>query len=308
MNDDIKLLDEIINLKDKKELLTRKFFWIYPFTNENIKSYYSIIDFQNKKVLCPTSSGDHILNALLKEPLNISSFDINPLAKYYVELKIAAIKTLSLEEFIMFFYNKKLSIHNHCLSKKIYTKFCDNLKGEYKIFWDYFFENYTRKHIFKSYLFSDDYLTLRGLLEVNSYLKEDNYYKLRNILNNQSVNYYDVNLSDLNSINDKFDIILLSNIPYFIENIFDKNALKHLRDNIIAISKENSKIVLNYFYDNLLYTSIDNIIYQDNEVSKYFPKEDFEYKFFESAFNTQFRKGLRLFYNYDAILISKDKK
>jgi len=307
MDEDIKLLDEIINLKDKKELLRRKFFWIYPFTNENIKSYYSIIDFQNKKVLCPTSSGDHILNALLKEPLNISSFDINPLAKYYVELKIAAIKTLSLEEFIMFFYNKKLSIHNHCLSKKIYTKFCDNLKGEYKIFWDYFFENYTRKQIFKSYLFSDDYLTLRGLLEVNSYLREDNYYKLRNILNNHIINYYDINLSNLYSLDDKFDIILLSNIPYFIENIYDINALKKLKDNLNAISKDNTKIVLNYFYDNLLYHSNKNLMYQEDEVSKYF--SNYEFKCFESAFNTQIAKGLRLFNNnHDAILISKDKK
>ena len=48
MKKDIMLLDETMNLKNIKDVKDRTFFWIYPFTNENIKAYYSYIDFKDK--------------------------------------------------------------------------------------------------------------------------------------------------------------------------------------------------------------------------------------------------------------------
>jgi len=308
MTKDIKFLDEIMNLRDRNEAQKKSFFWLYLFTNENIKAYYSYINFKDKDVLCVTSSGDHALNAILAGSKSISSFDINPLAKYFSELKIAAIKSLSLEEFILFFYDKKLFTYKYFFNKKTYNKFSNNLSGEYKEFWDYFFDKYNKKDIFNSYFISDDYLTLRGLLEVNTYLNEENYYKLRDILKNKTITYYDLNLKDLNSIEDKFDVLILSNVPAFLEKIYDKNILKSFKDVIVSVSKDNTKVVVNYFYDNQFYNS-DKIIYQDEEVAQFFSYENYEYKKIESAFNTQMRKGLRILStNYDAVLISKDKK
>lgn len=309
MTKDIKLLDEIMSYKNRKDVKDNRFFWIYPFTNENIKAYYSYIDFKDKDVLCITSSGDHIINALLAGANEVSGFDINPLAKYYSELKIAAIKSLTLEEFIMFFYDKKLLTYKYFFNKKIYKKFSNNLNGEYKEFWDYFFDKYNKKDIFYSYLISDDYLTLRGLLEVNTYLNEESYYKLRDILKNKIITYYDVNLKDLSTIDSKFDILILSNVAAFLERIYDKDILKSFKDVIGSISKDNTKVIVNYFYDVLLEHSYSKIIYQEDKVAKFFLDEEYEYKKFESAFNTQMRKGLRILStNYDAILISKDKK
>ena len=307
MTKDIEFLDEIMNLKDRKEAKKKGFFWLYPFTNENIKAYYSYINFKDKDVLCVTSSGDHAINAILSGAKNVSSFDINPLAKYYSELKIAAIKSLSLEEFIMFFYDKKLFTYKYFFNKKIYKRFSSNLKGEYKEFWDYFFDNYTKMDIFKSYLISEDYLSLRALFEVNPYLKEDNYYKLRELLKNKEVTYYDVSLKELNIINNRFDIVLLSNISAFLDN--DVESLKKLRASIDSVSNKNAKVVVNYFYDSLLEYSNNRIIYEQNLVSKYFDKKDYEYKSFESSHNAESSYGLRkLSSNYDMVLLTKNKK
>lgn len=309
VNKDIKLLNEIMSYKNRKDVKDNRFFWIYLFTNENIKKYYSYIDFKEKDVLCVTSSGDHTLNALLYGAKSVTSFDINPIAKYYSELKIAAIKTLSLEEFILFFYDKKLLTYKYFFNKKTYKKFSNNLQKEYKVFWDYFFNTYNKIDIFKSYLINDDYLTLKGLLEVNSYLNEENYYKLRDILNDKKITYYDLNLKDIDTINNKFDIILLSNLPAFLERIYDKDYLKNLKNTINIISRENAKVVVNYYYDNLLYGEYEAPIYNEKLVSDYFNVDEYEYKWFESAFNKQLNSGLRkLTNNYDKILLTKNKK
>ena len=97
---------KIMSFSSKKDLYNNYFCWIYPFTNENIKGYYELFDFEDKDILCVTSSGDHVINSIFKGAKNIDAFDQNILSKYYTELKIGAIKTLSLEEFINFFYFK----------------------------------------------------------------------------------------------------------------------------------------------------------------------------------------------------------
>lgn len=311
MNKDIIYLDKVMSLSDKKELLENNFCWLYPFTNENINGYYSEIDFLNKDLLTVTSSGDHILNAILLGAKNICGFDINPLAKYYAELKIAGIKALTLDEFIMFFYAKyRYNSKKMYLNKDIYLKKLRKfLNIEYKDFWDYFFNNYNMKQINKSYLFTDDYLNLKGLLNVNLYLNLTNYYKLKELLKNNNVTYVDMNLSNLKSLNRKFDIIVLSNIPTFLEDIYAKNSLKCLKKLLESLGKEDSKVVVNYFYNNLLYNYDDNIMYDRKKVSNYFNSEDYEYITFESSDSLSLNKTLRILgYREDKILVSKNKK
>lgn len=309
MNKEIEYLDKVINFRKKTDLYENRFFWIYPFTNENILGYYSNIDFSNKSVLSVTSSGDHIINAFLMGAKSVYAFDLNPLAKHYVELKIAAIKTLSLEEFILFFYNKSGILKKHFLNKGTYLKIRNSLDDKTKYFWDYLFQKYSKKDIVKSYLFTDDFLNIRALLKVNPYLNLTNYYKVREILNNKTVTYYDGNLSEIYLLKKKFDILILSNIPAFLNDIYDKNSLKRLKNLIEKISKENSRVVVNYYYNNLLSNYDYNIIYDNKKVRNYFTKDDYKYIFFESSHNMNLVKPLRvLSYREDKVLISKDKK
>ena len=298
---DIKYLEKVLNIKDKNELYQNYYCWIYPFTNENVKDCFKNIDLKNKNILTVTSSGDQALNLLLNTKENIDTFDSNPLSKYYVELKIAGIKTLSYEEFILFFYNNMLFKKNYYFDKKIYfNKIRKELKDDYLKFWDHLFNNYSIKTINKSYLFTTDYLILKKLIYVNDYMKEDNYYKLKETLLNKTINYYDLNINSLNKLDKKYDIIYLSNIIDSFSNDYDK-SFKSLNNNLNKISKDNT-IILAYLYDT--YDIYDkNEIYNKNNLSKYLKDYNYEYEFFNSTSNLGQNKILKfIFPSFDGVI------
>lgn len=308
MEEDIKLFNKIVNLQNKEDLYEHYFCWLYPFTNENISGYFDKINFKNKKVLTVTSSGDHVLNSLLLGADEVDAFDINPLAKYYSELKIAAVKSLDFNEFFLFFYNKKIFNKNKFfMDKKTYLdKICKNLNGNYRKFWDYVFEHYKSKELNDSFLFSKDYLELKGLMEANNYFNEYDYNRLKKILKDKPITYHDVNVKDLAGINKKFDIITLSNVPACIDDIFVVNALKYLKNILEQLKHDKTQIILNYFYYNLLCESPNKeiSIYNPYEVNKYFG--DYDYISFESSDNLELSKlSRKLSSKKDKVLILK---
>lgn len=89
------------NVFAKKETFDTNSF-VYKKTNERLQDMPDILE-NKKKVLCVIGSGDQVLNALLSEPEKIDAFDISIFPRYFLELKIAAIKTLTREEYISFF-------------------------------------------------------------------------------------------------------------------------------------------------------------------------------------------------------------
>jgi len=104
---------------------------IYTFTTENINGYIKYFDLQDKSLMTVGSSGDQILNAFFYGARDITLYDINPYAKYYIYLKIAAIVSLDYTEFQIFFfkyglqdyYNKKM------FDKVLFDKIKFNLKS-----------------------------------------------------------------------------------------------------------------------------------------------------------------------------------
>lgn len=308
MEKDIIYLDRVLSFKSAKDLYNNYFCWIYPFTNENISGYYSKINFKDKSVLSVIASGDHILNAFLMGANEVDAFDSNPLAKYYVELKIAAIKSLSLEEFILFLYNKSnFKISSYYLNKNVYLKVRNKLSGNYRIFWDYVFDNYTPKQLYKSYLFTDDFLDLPALVKANMYLKEDNYKKLKDILENKKVIYHDIMIQDIQNIDKVFDVVILSNVPAFLNSIYKSNYLKNFKELIEKIKFPNTKIIVSYLYSNLLeYGSSNDDIYNSDKLIEYFSHEDYEYIEFESSDTLASNRSLKkIFPKFDKVFVSK---
>lgn len=247
MDKDIKLLNRVISLK-YKELNKHYFSWLYPFTNENISEYYKCINFKNKDVLTTTSSGDHALNSILCGAKNIDTFDINPLAKYYSELKIAAIKTLSLEDFIKFLYKKGYFNNRYYLSKEAYNILKKELKDEYREFWDYFFSTYNSRRIYKSHLFTDDFLDLKKLKICNGYMNDKNYSLLRDKLKSIEINYHDISIENLSDIKKQFDVIILSNICAYLDFVYlnREDYMKDIKNILNNIKRKNSIVVLGY--------------------------------------------------------------
>ncbi|MBQ4031351.1 MAG: DUF3419 family protein [Bacilli bacterium] len=85
---------------------------VYPFTTENIAGYMDM-DLTGKKIITVTGSGDHIINAILKGCNDITTFDINPLTKEFMELKLEKIKELSLDEYLEYFSNLDEDKYNY---------------------------------------------------------------------------------------------------------------------------------------------------------------------------------------------------
>ena len=248
---------------------------IYPFTNENLFEYYNK-NLENKRVISVTSSGDHILNALIYGAKDIDAFDINPLAKYFSELKIAAIKALSYDEFLMFFYSKNIFTNIFFLNKKIYNKVKEYLTQNNRLFWDYIFTNYNINKVKNSFLFSDDYLKINNLIKANKYLEKENFLKLKYILLDKKITYYDINLNNLHLLHKKYDIIILSNI---LASIDDINKLKKYRDILKTISSDNNIVILCYLYSDILANEKKEGVYSSDLINELFP--ELEYLTFE---------------------------
>ena len=85
---------------------------IYPFTTENIAGYMDM-DLTNKRIITVTGSSDHIINAILRGCNDITTFDINPLTKEFMDLKLKMIRELSLKEFINYFSNLDKDKYNY---------------------------------------------------------------------------------------------------------------------------------------------------------------------------------------------------
>ena len=113
---------------------------VYLFTNDNPEDILSNMNL-NGKLISVTGSFDHQLNAILMGAKNITSFDINNIAKYFAELKLQAIKHLSYEEFMDFYKIRKRigkkfkcdAIFNN-LDKNVVYKLCNDM--DYSLLFD----------------------------------------------------------------------------------------------------------------------------------------------------------------------------
>lgn len=224
---------------------------IYTFTTENISGYIDYFDFNNKSLLTVGSSGDQILNAFYNGARDITLFDINEYAKYYVYLKVSAVLSLSYNEFKAFFFKHTISPfkqNEFMFSKEIYIKIKDNLRifdYESYLFFDELFSLYDGNKI-RDRLFDDDEdrnIIIKGF---NKYLKdEDSYNRLKSIIKKISFKYICGNIFE-NEINGKFDNIFLSNLC----TITNLEKLKNLLEKIDKNNLNNKgNILFGYLWD-----------------------------------------------------------
>ena len=247
---------------DGKFYYNGEFSRIYSFTTENVAGYIDYFDFDNKSLLTVGSSGDQILNAFYNGARDITLFDINEYAKYYVYLKIAAILSLSYQEFILFFFKYDVSPfkeNKYMFSKEIFSKIKDNLRifdYESYLFFDELISLYDGK-IIRDRLFDDDEDRKIVIKGINKYLKdEESYNKLKSIIKKINFKYIYGNIFEDN-INSKFDNIFLSNLCSItnLENL--KKLLQKLNKN--NLNCEGS-ILLGYLWN----TSYNNDSYKDD--------------------------------------------
>ena len=257
---------------------------IYPFTTENIAGYIDYFDFDDKSLLTVGSSGDQILNAFYNGARDITLFDINEYAKYYVYLKIAAILSLSYKEFKAFFFRHGLTPfvrNHHMFSPELYEKIKGNLRlldYESFLFFDELFSLYDPTKI-RERMFDDDEdrnVVIKGM---NKYLKdEESYNKLQAIIRKISFRYINGNIFE-EDVNGKFDNIFLSNLCTVANLEQLKSLLQKLDRNNL---NSGGSIQLGYLWN----ASFDSEEYKDDwkEIYKMPIAKDYLKEFITEAY------------------------
>ena len=241
--------DKVINRKNFRDDL---FMSIYSFSTENVNGYIDFFDYKDKSLLTVGSSGDQIINAYNKGCRDITLIDINPFARYYVNLKIAGILSLNYREFELFFFrNIGLHKNNSRYNLELFNKLSNTLKAiDYDSY--YFFESIFNKYPvdrISDYLMNDDEESYKVIKNINNYLQnEESYNKTKKILGDIYFNYINENIFTFNS-NQKYDNIFLSNLCSRISLFELKELIAKLNNNLNIDGSMLSAYIWNMDYN-----------------------------------------------------------
>ena len=217
---------------------------IYPFTSENIAGYMKDLDLTGKKVITVTGSTDHILNAILQGTTEITTFDINPLTKSYMDLKISALKNLSYEDFIkLLLFESNMNLDYSIISSL-------DMSTECKIFWLEQLSKFENNGIElrNSSLFNTKYFNPNSKLWQNLYLEKSKYNLLKQQIKEANITFINASLNDL-KIDENFDYMFLSNISDYLSLMYNSDTLRKYRDLLYEFQKRIDIIYFAYLYD-----------------------------------------------------------
>ena len=246
---------------------------IYPFTSENIAGYMKNLNLTGKKVITVTGSTDHILNAILQGATEITTFDINPLTKPYMDLKISALKNLSYEDFIkLLLFESNMNLDYSIISSL-------DMSDESKMFWLEQLSKYNNSGIElrNSSLFNTKYFNPNSKLWQNLYLEKNKYNLLKQQIKDANITYINTSLKDL-KVDEHFDYMFLSNISDYLSLMYSCDILKKYRDLLIEFQKRIDIIYFAYLYDirnSNPRTEIDNLK-KVKEIFSYFQQVEFK--------------------------------
>ena len=221
-----------------------KFKKIYPFTTENIAGYMRLLNLDDKKIITVTGSGDQALNAILQGCLDIVTFDVNPLAKYYLELKIASIQSLTYDQFLHFLLYENRESLDYSVFQALDLSFITRL------FWlkKYKEVDYSGRKLRNSDLFNFNYFNSEEKKKCNLYLEKDKYVELQQKLKMANITFINQSLQNL-QLNTNYDYMFLSNIADYLNTIYDKDVLYSFKNLLNYFQKNVSIIYIAYLYD-----------------------------------------------------------
>ena len=224
---------------------------IYPFTTENISGYIDKFNLKDKSLLTVGSSGDQVINAILKGCKDITLLDINPYTKFYYYLKVASIMTLNLDEFMLFLrykdYPNIFEDNKNVFNIELWNKVKIVLRlidYETYLFWDELFQTINPEKIRKR-LFSLDEYNSKLILNCNPYLKsKDLYEETRNKVKNIHPTFINSNIFNVD-LKRKYDNIWLSNIG---TSITKEEMIVKMTDNLVKFLNKEGLLLISYLY------------------------------------------------------------
>ena len=254
LEQDIKKAKSIINEQNKFIPNYGVLDKIEPFTTHNIKGLLNKFNLQNKKTLTILGNGDQLIDMCLNGVNDIDAFDINPLTKYYYDLKKAALlSNITREQFLEYFcyyhYPYYNGINKHSFHPKTFEKICPYLDEESYKFWSSLYDEYNHLEIRNGKsLFLGNELPYKILNQIINYLNNDtNFYITKERIKDLKFSFINEDANNLpNVLKEKYDFIYLLNT---IEKLF-KKYLVSINENQNQLSKlQELKNLLNTYFD-----------------------------------------------------------
>lgn len=222
---------------------------VFLFSNENVAGTMQILEnIGGANVLSVAASGDSVFDAYLAGAKNVDTFDINSFQKLVMELKMHMIKHIDYYDFLSFFFSNSNFFEQDIIAP-IEGKFSQPLKHfitKYKIHGRDLFKYRAAHHPDFNPFFNLNYLKT-----------EQNYYKLRGILPDK-INFKHCDLVNVSEkFNQRYDIILLSNIfdYMFNEHFSPQTRMQRMYYEILVplarknLSKDNGRICFQYLWE-----------------------------------------------------------
>lgn len=284
----IKKCSNIFDEEMFKEIRKNPFREIYPFTTENIAGYIDNFDLKDKSLLTVGSSGDQVINAIMKGCKDITVLDMNHYIKYYYYLKIAGIISLEYEEFQNFFryvnYPKRFNENINVFNIESFKKLKDILRildYESYLLWDELFQNF-RNTTIRTKLFSNDEDTSKEINNNNTYMvNETSFNQTKDIVHKIKPNFVVGDVFEIKPTR-KFDNIWLSNISSY----HTIKKLKKLVDLLDLNLNKDGKMLIGYLYYTSIYiNNLENMleIYSSEETLELFKEYEAKYISFTSV-------------------------
>ncbi len=218
--------------------------FIYMKTNERIQDYINYL-LNKRHILSVIGSGDQILNTAITSPQVIDCFDISVYPEYFINLKLAAIKTLSKEEYLDMFFESALTTKDEYYDDLYFDKIRSELPKKYQDFWNSLLNHTDWYEITNSSLFSSEVVTRDYAKKQNLYLSDAVYNTLKDKIAKIKFNFYVGNILDIyKAFNQKYDLIFLSNILAYADKLEYRNMLDYFN-----LSEDG--YILTYLFDNL---------------------------------------------------------
>lgn len=313
VKEDFRLARKVIANSDPTILSTNEFDIYKPYwaTTENLTYMNDLTkDKKLKSAFTILSGGDTVFELMSLSAEKIITTDTNPFSKYIYFLKKAAIKTLSIKEYMEYIFDPKSM---NFLSKKIFddkvVKGFTKDEEDYKEFWIKIFTYYNKKDLLK-YFFRPifRYTKAEDRKTTISYIHNKKYESLRNQINDTDIKIYSLDAKNvLEAIDEEFDFIHFSNILLYIVQQYDiasndfDSYVKDLKQIIEKRLRDNGIFVIDYMFksynpkqylkDNQSLTGfmatineIYSIIYRT--VNEYFEVQAIQYKSIPSTMNS----------------------
>lgn len=217
---------------------------MYVFTTENLIGSLSKLPVKGKEVLTVTASGDQLINLALMGAKRVDNFDTNRNAYYISALKVAALKTLSYEEFINFFTDsddrklisngflgqsqKLVNPNPNYFAYETYLKVRSSLPNDAMTYWD----------------------------KLYAYLRDSQSYQAAQAIFRRGFehNYMHMDILQIHKIPHTYDLVLLSNIYEYLTdeyyNVISSDEFgRYITEELKAILNKGATVEVAYQYN-----------------------------------------------------------